>query len=61
MTCLLVGAPHWYVSEAGLLTKSSHLVAALGVTKFLTVIAMNLVAICFAAQARLRCSTNPPL
>jgi hypothetical protein len=35
-------------SEAGLLNKSSRLAAALGVTKFKTIIAMYLVALCYA-------------
>ena len=34
---------------------------ASGVTKFITIIAMNLVTFCYAAQVRLRCSTNLPL
>jgi hypothetical protein len=35
-------------SESGLLNKSSCLAAALGVTKFMTVIALNLVTLCCA-------------
>jgi hypothetical protein len=34
-------------AESGLLNKSSNLAAALGVTKFITVIATNLVTRCF--------------
>jgi hypothetical protein len=37
-------------SEPGLLNKSSRLAAALGVKKFMTVIAMNLVTLCCASQ-----------
>jgi len=47
-------------SDLGLLNKNSRLAAALGVTKFTTVIAMNLVTLCCATKVRLR-STNPPL
>ncbi len=36
------------VSEVGLLNKSSHFAPTLGVTKFITIIAMNLVTLCFA-------------
>jgi hypothetical protein len=36
-------------AEAGSLNKSSCLAAALGVTKFITVISMNLVTLCCAA------------
>jgi hypothetical protein len=35
-------------SEDGLLNKSSHLVEALGVTKFKAIICMNFVTLCFA-------------
>jgi hypothetical protein len=35
-------------SESGLLIKSYRIAAALGVTKFMTVIAMNLVTLCCA-------------
>jgi hypothetical protein len=35
-------------SEAGLLNKSSRLAAALGVTKFITIIAVYLVTLCCA-------------
>ncbi len=35
-------------SEVGLLNKSSHLAPTLGVAKFITIIAMNLVTLCFA-------------
>jgi hypothetical protein len=34
--------------EAGLLNKSYRLASALGVTKFMTAIAMNLVTLCWA-------------
>jgi len=37
------------LTESGLLNKNSCLTAALGVTKFITVIAMNLVTLCCAA------------
>jgi len=47
--------------EAGWLNKSSRLAAALGVTKFMTVIAMNLVTLCCATSAGIKCSMNPPL
>ncbi len=36
-------------SEAGLLDKSSCFAAALGVTEFMTIIAMNVVTLCCAA------------
>jgi hypothetical protein len=49
------------VSEAGLLNKSSCLAQTLGVTKFIMVLAMDLVTLCCATYAGLRCSTNPPL
>jgi hypothetical protein len=48
-------------SEVGLLNKSSCLSSALGMTKFITIIAMFLVALCCATQVPLRCSTNQPL
>jgi hypothetical protein len=35
-----------YYTEAGLLNKRSLLAAALGVTKFITIIAMSLVTLC---------------
>ncbi len=48
--------------EAGWLNKSSRLAAALGVTKFMTAIAMNLVTLCCGTtSAVIRCSMNPPL
>jgi hypothetical protein len=47
--------------EAGLLKKSSCLAPALGVTQFMTVIDMDLAALCCATSVRLRCSMNPPL
>jgi hypothetical protein len=43
-----------------MLNKSSCLAAALGVTEFITSIAMVLVTHCCATQVRLGCSTNPP-
>jgi hypothetical protein len=40
--------------------KSSCLAATLGVTKFITVIAFNLVTLYCATKVQLRCSANPP-
>jgi hypothetical protein len=40
--------------------KISCLARALGVTKFINTRCMMLVTLCFAAEVRLRCSTNPP-
>jgi hypothetical protein len=47
--------------EAGLSNKSSHLAAALGVTKFLVLLAMNLVTLCCATSVSLGCLTNHTL
>jgi len=47
-------------SEVGLLNKSTHLAAALGMTKFLTISGMNLVAHCCVAYVWPRCSTKEP-
>jgi hypothetical protein len=51
-------------SEAGLLNKSSCLAAPLGVTKIVTIAAMNLmnlITLCCTTWVRLRFSTNLPL
>ncbi len=47
-------------SHLSLLNKSSCSVAASGVTKFLIIIIMNLVTLCYYTQVRLVGSTNPP-
>ncbi len=47
-------------TEASLLNKGSCLAQVLGVTKFINIRDIILVALCCATQVWLRCSTNPP-
>jgi len=42
--------------ESALLNKSSCLAAALGFTKFITIVVTNWVTLSFAAQVQIRCS-----